>query len=229
MGTRWLKGALFAGMTGNAFKLSTALTLGWFWMRSDGCSVLYRGVNMEQIDFANVLTVAKLDAESISPPSYLQHNSRSIYYYVVHRINSCGDEEQTLGCAVKISLDSEGELKQPQPNSVFEVIAEQVSGNKVKLFWYYCPVDQKSAPACFNVYYDGRTGQIDYEEPLASIRYVGRMFYSYQSNALDTGTYLFAIRAEDAEGIENESLGGIRIQLGAASPDAIDILGVELA
>ena len=80
---------------------------------------------------------------------------------------------------------------------------------------------------CFKIYCDGGTGQIDYENSIAAIDYAGRKFYSYQSNTLDAGTYLFAIRAKDADGTENESLAGIRIELNVTSPIAIEILSSE--
>ena len=50
----WLREALFNGMTANAFKLGTTLSLGWFWVRVAGCSVLYRGSSMGEIDFVNI-------------------------------------------------------------------------------------------------------------------------------------------------------------------------------
>ncbi len=229
METKWLKEALFSGMTANAFKLGTVLTLGWFWPRVTGCSALYRGNSMKTIDFANVLAVADADAYEISPPSYVQHNSSSTYFYVIRRANNCGDEECTLAAAVKVVIDADGELAQPRPNSIFEVKAEQVTGSKIQLVWFYCPIDQESKPVCFKVYYDARTGQIDYENPLAVIRYAGRRFYNYRSDTLDAGRYLFAIRAEDAAGTENASLARIRIQLDTTSPDAVDILSAETA
>jgi len=227
METMWLKEALFAGQTSNAFKLGTVLTLGWFWPRLSGCTVLYRGSSMERIDFDNLLAVAEVDAEQISPPSYVQHNSGSTYFYVVRRVNSCGYQEHTLSAAVKVTIDASGELAEAVPNSIFEVTARQVGGNKVQLVWYYCPIEQDSAPVCFKVYYDGGTGQIDYENAVATISYAGRRLYSYRSDALDAGRYLFCIRAEDAAGVENPSLAQIQIELDTTSPDAIEILSVE--
>jgi len=227
METLWLKEALFAGMTANAFKLGTILTLGWFWPRITGCSVLYRGSSMKAIDFANILTVTEADAREISPPIYIQHNNSSTYFYVIRRVNNCGDQECTLSATAKVAIDTDGELAQPQPNSIFEVRAEQVAGNKIQLVWFYCPIDQKSKPACFKVYYDAGTGQIDYENSIAVIHYVGQTFYNYQSDTLDTNRYLFAIRAKDVTGTENASLAQLSIQLNATSPDAINILSTE--
>ncbi len=223
----WLREALFNGMTANAFKLGTTLSLGWFWVRVAGCSVLYRGFSMGEIDFVNILAVAEQDACEISPPSYISHNSSSTYFYIVRRFNNCGYQERTLAASVKVSIEPNGELAKPQPNKVFDSGAELVDGNKILLVWYYCPLEQKSQPMCFNVYYDGRTGQINYENPLAIIGYKGRKFYSYQCGALEAGRYLFAIRTEDVSGIENSSLARLRIQFDPKNPDAIDILSAE--
>lgn len=227
MESKWIKDSLFAGLTANAFKLGTVLTLGWFWSRVSGGAVLYRGSSMETIDFENVLVVAEAIASVISPPSYIQHSSNSTYFYVVRQVNNCGKEEYTLAAAVKVSIDANGDLAQPQPNDVFDIRAKQLETNKVELLWYYCPIEQKAEPIKFNIYYDGGTGQIDYENPIAVVAYVGRKFYSYQSGGLGAGRYLFCIRTEDAAGIEDESLAQLRIQLNTITPEAISILNAE--
>jgi len=227
METGFLQEALFAGQTGNGFKLGTALTVGWFWPRVGGCSVLYRGESMEAIDFADILAVADAAAGRMVVPGYLPHESGSIYFYVIRGVNNCGDQEHSLSAAVKVSIGADGELAGPAPNKVFEAKACRVGGNRIRLVWFYCPVGQQSRPACFKIYYDGGTGQIDYEEAIAVIGYAGQRFYSYTSGALDAGEYLFCIRAEDAVGTEGGSLAQIRIQLDSASPDAVEILGVE--
>ncbi len=227
MEKRFLKEALFAGQTSNAFKLGTVLTLGWFWTRIAGCSVLYRGPGMERIDFDNLLAVAKLNAATISPPGYLPHNNNETYFYVVRRVNSCGYQERTIAAAVKVSIDAEGNLAKSQPNKIFTWRAEQADDNRIQLLWYYCPIGQKSEPARFKVYCDGGTGQIDYENPVAIIEYEGRKFYGYLTDALNAGRYLFAIRAEDADGVTNSTLASLKIQLNTTNPDAINILSAE--
>jgi len=219
--------ALFDGMTANAFKLGTVLTGGWFWMRRAGCSALYRGPSMEQIDFANILTVAEQETDSISPPSYMPHHSSATYFYIVRRFNICGYQERTLAAAVKVSIDAQGNLAKPQPNNIFTWRVDQVGGDKTELIWFYCPLKQKSRPARFKVYYDGGTGLIDYQNPIATINYQGRKFYTYQSNTLPAGRYLFAVRTEDADGVENNSLAQLEIQLSTTNPDAIEILSVQ--
>ncbi len=227
MEKQFLKDALFSGMTSNAFKLGTVLNLGWFWPRIAGCSVLYRALSMDQPDLVDILTVAKLDAGAISPPSYLPHDNDTKYFYVVRRVNGCGYLEHTIAAAVSVSIGADGDLAESQPNKVFDFSIKQVSGNRAQLIWYYCPIGQKSRPVCFVVCSDGGTGQIDYENPIARIDYEGRKFYSCLTDALDAGRYLFAVRVEDAEGIEDNALAQLKIQLNITNPDAINILGAE--
>lgn len=223
----WQREALFNGMTANAFKLGTVLSLGWFWSRIAGCSALYRGYNMEEIDFANILAVTEQDDCEISPPGYISHSSGSTYFYIIRRFNSCGYQERTLAAAIKFSIDSNGEPAEPKPNKVFDSISELKDGNKIRLIWFYCPLEQKSQPVCFNIYYDSRTGKIDYQNPLAKIGYKGRKFYSFQSGILEAGKYLFVIRAEDTGGLENSSLAQLKIQLDTINLNAINIVRAE--
>lgn len=163
----------------------------------------------------------------ISPPSYIPHNNNSTCFYVVRRFNQCGDQEHTLAAAAKLSIDANGGLAEPQPNNVFSSRVEPVNGNKIRLTWFYSTLEQQSAPTCFNIYYDNLSGQIDYENPIATVRYEGRKFYSYESDPLTTGRYLFAIRAKDVDGTENSSPALLRIHLQAGNPDAIDVLSIE--
>jgi hypothetical protein len=220
--------SLYEGGSPNGVKLGMGLTGGDFWPRVAGCSMLYRGSDMDLIDFSNILAVSEAEASEISPPTYVSHDNDSIYFYVIRQANNCGHEEHTLTAAVKFSIDSNGELAEPLPNSVFETRAGQVNGNKIWLVWYYCPIEQQSPPLCFKVYYDAGTGQIDYENPLATISYSGRQFYTYLSDVLDGGKYLFAIRAEDSGGTENDSLSPIKVHLETTSPGAINILNAKV-
>ncbi|MHC4642761.1 MAG: hypothetical protein ACYS32_14045 [Planctomycetota bacterium] len=219
--------SLYEGDSANGIKLGMSLTGGDFWPRVAGCSVLYRGLSMTIIDFTNLLAVAGAEASEMSPPDYIPYSSGSIYYYVVRRVNNGGCEEQTLSAAVKVSIDASGELAKPQPNHIFKARAAQVDGNKVQIVWYYCPIEQQSPPSYFNIYYDAGTGQIDYENPITTISYAGRMFYSYTSDVLEAGKYLFAVRTKDAVDTENTSLALIRVELYSGSPAEINILSAK--
>jgi len=227
MEIKWLEDALFSGMTANAFKLGTVLSLGWFWYRTAGCSMLYRGSSMDAIDFDNILAAGASDAKQIQPPGHMAHANNTTYYYVIRRANNCGELEHTLAGAAKVSIDANGNLAQPRPNSIFEAKAEQTGKGKVRLLWHYCPLDQDSKPACFNIYCDNGIGQIEYEHQIAVISYAGRKFYSYESDSLESGRYLFAIRARNTDGAEDSSLAALAIQITISSPNPIEILSAK--
>ncbi|MBN1974196.1 MAG: LamG domain-containing protein [Sedimentisphaerales bacterium] len=221
----WLLDVLSNGMTGNAFKLSTALSMAWFWVRNTGCSALYRGTNIEQIDFTHILKTAALEVENISPPAY--HESDKIYYYILRRFNKCGVPEQSAQAAVKVSLDSNGDIEVNSPNSVFTFTVKIVETNKVQLNWFYSPLTQKSQPACFKVYFDNGSGLIDYENSIAEVKFAGRKLYCFKSDSLETGTYLFAIRVVNLNGDENKSYKQIKVQMKNIVPSSIEIIDVQ--
>lgn len=223
----WLTDALFNGMTASAFKLGTILSGGWFWIHRTDCSALYRGPSMGKIDFMNILATVEQKDESILLTGYTPHNNNSVYFYVIRRINNCGYQECTLQAAVMVSIDADGNLTQPQPNNIFAARATQVDGDKVQLVWFYCPIEQRSEPVCFKVYYNDGMGQIDFGNGIAEIAYHGIKYYSYTSDSLSTGRYLFAIRAEGANGSQNNSFARLEIQISTQSHDAADILCVE--
>ncbi|MFA5785155.1 MAG: hypothetical protein WC962_09780, partial [Phycisphaerae bacterium] len=186
MDTALYKDALFCGMTANAFKLGTVLHLGWFWPRLTGCSLLYRGDNISEINLDRIIAVAQYDANEIQVPSRyigMPHQNNSNVYYVVRRANSIGQIERTLSASVEASFDFAGDLSQPAPNGISDLKIEIINGDAIKLTWFYCPLQQQSPPVCFNIYYDAGTGQIDYQNPLAQIEYQGRIFYTFTSDS----------------------------------------------
>lgn len=217
----FFKDALFAGMTSNAFRLGTVLHLGWFWPRLDGCSLLFRGTGIENIGFDNILAIDDYDVKLIQPPTYLEHLSDNAYYYVLRRVNSAGDMELTLSAAVKVAIDDSGQLAEPQPNSIFIVKTTIVDGSRAKLIWFYCPLQQHSAVASFNIYGDNGSGTIDYINALAQIPYQGRRFYSYISEQLQLGKYRFAIRSQDSSSTEDASLNVVSVEITGESPASI--------
>jgi len=77
------------------------------------------------------------------------------------------------------------------------------------------------------IYCDNGTGQINYENSLATVSYAGQRFYSYTSNVLDTGTYLFAIKAEDSAGVQSLPVQ-IRIQVSNVTSEMVTILETQV-
>jgi hypothetical protein len=219
--------SLYEGDSANGVKLGMGLTGGDFWARLVGCQMLYRGLGIETIEFDNILAVDEVDASQVSLPDYVTHEVSTTYFYVVHRVNNCGSEEQSLAAAVKVVIDANGDLAAAEPNDIFLIKAEQVEGSKVKLIWFYSPLEQESKPVRFKIYYDSGTGHVDYQNAIAAITYVGRKFYSYQTNTLQAGKYLFVVRAEDTDGMDDGSFAEIEVGVTADNPVAIDILSAQ--
>ena len=228
LGKTWLLDVLNNGMTGNAFKLCTTLSMSWFWMRSDICGALYRGSSLEQIDFTHILKTAEPGAETISPPDFCEHENDSDYFYVLRRFNKSGQEEKTIKAAVKVSIDSIGDIKINHPNSIFTSSVEIIDGDKVQLSWFYCPLKQESRPECFKIYFDNASGNIDYENCIAVIEYTDQNHYCFVSSSLGEGTYLFAIKAVNSDGNENNSSEHIKIQISNSSPSSVEVIGTEV-
>jgi len=228
MEKRFLRGALFSGMTSGAFKLGTVLSLGWFWMRTDGCCALYRGESIDRMDFDNILVTGAADCEQIAVPDYLAHNNGTDYFYVLRMINGCGQQEYTQSASVKVSIDADGDIAKSEPNCVYSVSAEQVSFDAVRLLWFYCPLEQREKISRFKIYSDGGTGQIDYESAPDVIDYKGRRFYSCRVDSLDEGKYLFAVRAESEDGIDDGSFAVVEVELKTNLPCEARILGIEV-
>jgi hypothetical protein len=222
--TPWRREALFNGMTHTALRLGTALTQGWFWTRRSGCSVVYRGASISEVDFTSILAVVGADARQIVLPAYLSHNAGSSYCYVVRRFNSCGHQEETLSASLKVTFGSNGAPVEPAPNDVFGFHSELRKDNTIGLRWFYCPLDQDAAPAQFDVYWDSGTGQLDLETPLAEVPYKGRRFYSYLSDPVAEGVYTFVVRAQSAAGVERVPGARLTCSVPETVPEALRLL-----
>ena len=182
---------------------------------------------MAEADFSNVLCLANPDTGQISVPTYLSHDPMSRHYYVVRRLNSCGYQEQTTTAAVVVSVGANGQLIEPAPNRVFGLKSEQTGGGRLRLVWFYCPLDQTVVPEQFQIFWDNGTGQINLGSPLAITPYEGRRFYAYRSDNLNDGRYLFIVNAASKAGIENASSTALHRQVKSPSPEAVNILAAE--
>jgi hypothetical protein len=227
METKFLKDALFGGMTSNAFKLGTVLSLGWFWVRVHGCTILYRGGRMRDINFEQIPAADEISASQISPPTYLSHGSDSTWFYIVRRANGNGDEEKTLRAAVKVATDSDGDLVGAAPNALFAV-AFNLRGDRLEMVWRYSEICQGQRPVCFRIYSDGGTGQVDYEIIVGAVNYHGRRFYFWMSEPLGQGRYLFSIKAAGSDGGESYSKMFLSMQIGASVLNVPQILKAEV-
>jgi len=208
----WRREALFNGMTGAAFKLGTTLAQGWFWVRRRGCTALYRGESIAQVDFDCIIHAADANANKISLLAHLSHIPGSTCCYAIRRFNSCGYQEKTA-VVVAVHIAPDGQLAAPSPNTAMDLKAEPIDGNKLRLVWFYCPLNHKAKPDRFNVYWDAGSGHIDLGNTLAAILYRGRKFYYCDTGVLEDGQYRFVVKTEGAAHIESMLATGVTCQV----------------
>ncbi len=67
---------------------------------------------------------------------------------------------------------------------------------------------------------------VNYSTPAATVEYAGAGLYRYIGDSLGSGEYLFAIRAEDSQGSENQSTARVNIEADRANPDSVSLLTV---
>ena len=218
--------SLFEGDSANGVKLGMGLTGGDFWPRPAGCQNLYRGESINTVDFDNLIAV--VDADEGSVVSNASHQAGENYLYVLRRANCCGDEDKSLTAAVKTTFDGEGDLEGPFCNRAFGLKICQLEGLKAKLLWFYCSINQTQVPDCFNVYGDGGSGQIDYENAIASVDYSGPRCYEFQTGVLSEGRHMYCVRAVSESGSEEDFSGVVKIQISASLPQGAGTLGTAL-
>jgi hypothetical protein len=182
---------------------------------------------MEGVDFDDVLAVTEPDADKVTLPSFVAHEPGQVYFYVVRCANRCGRVERTLRAAVKVSIDETGNLCKGKPNDVFGLRAEQGNDSKAEIVWTYSPIEQASPPKEMRIYSDEGTGQVDYQSPIATVKYKGRRFYRHKIETPTEGWYLFAIRAADAIDNEREATKKVTVEIRTERPEAIKVVSVS--
>jgi hypothetical protein len=185
--------SLFGGDSVGGVKLCMGLGGGDFWIRVAGCQNLYWGASIDTVDFETVLAVSDADEDFISPQQVI-HIANTVYYYVLRRVNCCGEEERSLNASVKVVFDGNSDLVANGCNGIFDVKVQQVAGPRVVLVWYYCPAGQEQVCGGFEVYDDNGSGVIDYNNAIETIDYIGQRFYTFESSVLSGGQYQFCIK-----------------------------------
>jgi hypothetical protein len=126
-----------------------------------------------------------------------------------------------------VRLDADGHLAKPVPNAVLDLKLEPVADSRVRLVWFYCPLDQQVEPEVFGVYTDHGTGQIDWENSIATVMYEGRKFYHHKTGTLPDGLYQFAVVAERAGQIEHRLFSGAKHLVQSRDIEGITVLAAE--
>jgi len=213
--------SIYGGDSENGVKLCMGLTEGDFWSRPAGVQILYAGTEFDDIDFGRIVNTSNIDTNTIEVSS--GHISSRLFY-LVRRANCCGEEEQTINAAIRLEFDSLGNLVEYGCNKITDVSAQQADGDKVKLIWFYQTIHQTKKIKGFYVYSDNATGTIDYDNPAATIDYVGRKFYEFTTGSLVGSCYKFCIRAVAEDDSISQFTGKIKIGMDSQCPDGVELL-----
>jgi hypothetical protein len=189
---------------------------------------VYRGAGADPAAaaFGSPVMVDRAGAKQFVLPAYLEHGPGSIWCYVLRRFNASGEQERTTGASTVVRLDAAGQLAPGVPNAVYMPRAMRTADGRVRVTWFYCPLQQAAGPRAFRVYWDAGTGQLDLEHALGEVRYAGRRFYRYETEPLGAGACRFAVRAVAASGAEGLLYAG-QVAGQAGTPSAPDIVSVE--
>jgi hypothetical protein len=224
----WRREMLFHGRSAEGFRYGTILTRGRFWALRRGAGAVYRGAGADPAAaaFGSPVMVDRAGAKQFVLPAYLEHGPGSIWCYVLRRFNASGEQERTTGASTVVRLDAAGQLAPGVPNAVYMPRAMRTADGRVRVTWFYCPLQQAAGPRAFRVYWDAGTGQLDLEHALGEVRYAGRRFYRYETEPLGAGACRFAVRAVAASGAEGLLYAG-QVAGQAGTPSAPDIVSVE--
>lgn len=218
--------SLYEGDSANGIKLGMGITGGDFWPRILGCQNLYRGEGLPLVDWIKLVEVVASNDDTII--SEEKHQPGKTYFYAIRLANFCGYEEHTFGAVVKVVFDSNGDLiVESGCNAIFEIEGRQVSGSECRLTWYYSPINQSEEVGHFNIYSDGGTGEIDYDNVVGAIAYSGPRYYSFNSGVLAEGVYRYCIRTVSVSEKENGDLGFIQICISNEKPAAVESVRIE--
>jgi len=208
-------------MTGSAFKLGTVLSLGWFWMRTEGCHAVYVGQDGAMGDYDQVQAVMEMADVSVSIAGQALA-ANTIHHYIQRQISGCGlESEDSQSCIVRI--DANGDMLDAAPNAPLDLQIFGAAGGKFLLRWRYAPSSQDVAPTGFRVYIDSGAG-FDFESPDATISYGlgGDGEFNWTSDALSEGSsYKFCVRSYVTAGGESQNTNYVSGVADATGPDAV--------
>ncbi|MFQ6048590.1 MAG: hypothetical protein ACE5K7_04430, partial [Phycisphaerae bacterium] len=179
--SKWLGfwSPLSLGQFANPRANGLGLTAGVFWVRVAGGYNLYRWSGQKlPVEADRIVGAAEAAAASIGNFPYVGHQASTCYWYLLRAVGAGGVEEGNCQQVVRAEFDDSGELVGAQPNRPQDLSVRPLAGGSFELRWTYSEEGQEVAPAVFEVFTDGGTGQLDYETPVGSVSYrAGRVHY----------------------------------------------------
>jgi hypothetical protein len=221
--TKYHNFGVLDGMHPGSIKLGMLLTDGRFWVRPEGCHVIYRGL-AGVIDYQNIQAVMEIDGESVEIGGQDLGISSS-WSFVRRQVSGCGLESSDSPVCIVVT-DADGEMQPLVPNAPVDLAASQAAGGKVVLTWRYNSMNEQIKPAGFHIYIDSGSG-FDLETPAGDIRY-GGFEGRWTSEALVHGqSYSFIVRAYSQYG-EEENSNSIDAVPDAVGPAVIETIEVSV-
>lgn len=197
MESRFWNSLLMRGQTRMGIGLGTVLAGGWFWMRTAGCCILYRGDGCNQTAEEFVTTVNRR-VSRVTLPGWVGHEAGVPVLYLLRRVGGSGIEEKSYAGSLHIIADESGVLISQDMNPVLGLQAVQEGSNVVRLSWSYCPSGQRVQPARFVVLMSSNSGEELNE--VASTEYEGQRSYEVSIGSLESGSIYFVVAAESPDG-----------------------------
>lgn len=203
------------GDSGKGVKLCLGLTDGDFWTRINGTQFLYKGEDLDEIDFSSFADIRSIGEKFEIKAG--QCNEK--WLGLVRRANCCGIEEKTVNAGISIRFDENGNQLNYSCNKIINSFAEQIDREKVLLRWFYLVLNQAKKISRFNIYSDNGTGTINLQNPICSVEYTGRKFYQFTAGNLTAERYLFCIKAVAEDGSMEDGDGVLKVGINKQNPD----------
>jgi hypothetical protein len=193
------------GWTPGGIANGVCATSGFFFPRIRGGYNLRRGEGSVPDGSAPIVGAAGADADTIRTLPWIGHEADTTYVYRLTAINGGGVENFIDAITAETPFDASAIWLGARPNPPGDLrVTPSVNGSFV-LRWTYTVNGEQAEPASFNVYSDGGTGSIDFENPAANLTYRrGRFHYDYTSIGFAHGTKVrWAVRAVTGAGVED--------------------------
>ncbi|MBE0537441.1 MAG: hypothetical protein IH624_17395 [Phycisphaerae bacterium] len=214
---------LFEGDSPNGVKLGMGLTGGDFWPRPNGCINLYRGPRWWQVDFRTLVAVADAGARRIVART--DHAVDAASCYVVQCVDGSGRENASLQSLLHVAFDAAGNVQAAPSRGIVALRAWRAAPSSVRLLWLYRP-QSTAAGERFDVYSDGATGAIDFQNPVAGVACTKAGLYSTLHAVGAPGTHRFCVRRRLPTHPPCESVF-ITIEVNASTPQGVSRLEVK--
>jgi len=186
------------------------LLRGKFWVRIEGGSNLrVNSTYTPNLSDPIVGTVDGNNSNIQEIPTFRTHNANDSEFYNISSVGGGGVE--ILSTANEhVTFSPASLLSNPLPNSIYNLVVQNVQDGSFNIIWNYNELNQKIAPSDFAIYYDNKTGVMDYSAPLTTCSYVkNQNMYKCNTGVIaGIGTqqlYSFGVRARRNNGNEEKN------------------------